>query len=187
MPTLLPAGDESAMNLEGLGFLLRYIYCFSQHFCELGVNFAENEASRSIAPGQAASGLWAWLVGEPYYVPEVLSAQKRGGQSTLTVVDSAYANFLELRQGEVRRIPLLRRWVNEESPKLRMASWGGRRGLLRAQTPCAATWRARQRPTEPEGAPRGPPAPGRAAGRQQSPSPAQPRCRRGTWGPRCRV
>jgi hypothetical protein len=52
---------------------------------------------------------------------------------------------------------------------------GGRRALLRAQTPCAAIWRARQRPTQPKGAPRGPPAPQRAARRQQSPSPAQPR------------
>src|SRR5215217_3792467 len=81
----------------------------------------------------------------------------------------------------------LRRWVNEGSPKLRMASRGGRRGLLRAQTPCFALWRARQHPREPEGAPRGPPVPERAAGLQQSPSPAQPRCRKGTWGPGCRV
>jgi hypothetical protein len=98
-----------------------------------------------------------------------------------------YTNFRELRKDDVRRIPLLRRWVNEGSPKLRMASRGGRRGLLRAQTPCVAIWRARQRPREPEGAPRGPPAPERAAGRRESPSPAQPRCRRDTWGPRCRV
>jgi hypothetical protein len=33
---------------------------------------------------------------------EVLSAQKRGGQSTLTVVDWGPANFVERRQSEVR-------------------------------------------------------------------------------------
>src|SRR5215207_3450175 len=34
------------------------------------------------------------------------------GQSTITVVDRSYANFGELRACEVRRIPLLRGWVN---------------------------------------------------------------------------
>jgi hypothetical protein len=50
--------------------------------------------------------------------------------------------------------------------KLRMAFRGGRRGLLRVQRPCAAIWQARRRPTEHDGAPRGPPAPERAAGLQ---------------------
>ena len=35
------------------------------------------------------------------------------GQSTLTVVDRSSANFLELRQREVRRIALLRCRVNK--------------------------------------------------------------------------
>jgi hypothetical protein len=87
----------------------------------------------------------------------------------------------------LRRIRFLRSWVNEGSPKPRMASRGGRRDLLKVQTPCAAIWRAPRRPSEPEGAPHGPPAPGRAAGRRESRSPAQPRCRRGTWDRRCRV
>jgi hypothetical protein len=28
------------MNFEGLGVVFRHIYCFVQHFFELGVNFA---------------------------------------------------------------------------------------------------------------------------------------------------
>jgi hypothetical protein len=36
MPALLPKGDESAMNLVGLGVLFRHIYCSLQHFCVLG-------------------------------------------------------------------------------------------------------------------------------------------------------
>src|SRR5215203_503374 len=101
--------------------------------------------------------------------------------------DTCSASFAGHRRARLPRRHLLRRWVNEGSPKPRMASRVGRRDLLKVQTPCAAIWRARRRPREPEGAPRGPPAPGRAAGHQESPSPAQPRCRRGTWDPRCRV
>src|SRR5215210_5819272 len=88
---------------------------------------------------------------------------------------------------ELRRTHILGGSVNEGSPKLRMVSRVGRRDLLKVQTPCAAIWRARRRPRDPEGEPRGPPALGRAAGRRESPSPAQPRCRRGTWDPLCRV
>jgi hypothetical protein len=36
MPALLAAGDESAMNFEGLGVFFRHIHWFPQHFCELG-------------------------------------------------------------------------------------------------------------------------------------------------------
>jgi hypothetical protein len=42
MPTLLPASDELAMNVERAGVPIQHISYFSQHFCELGVNFAEN-------------------------------------------------------------------------------------------------------------------------------------------------
>jgi hypothetical protein len=124
---------------------------------------------------------------DPLHGGAEIELESFGRRAQLSDAWRTSANFVELRNGEVRRILLLRRRVNEGSPKLRMASRGGRRGLLRAQTPCAAIWRARQRPTEPEGAPRGLPAPGRAAGHQESPPPAQPRCRRDTWGPRCRV
>src|SRR5215204_144695 len=42
--------------------------------------------------------------------------------------------------------------MNEGSPKLRMASRGGRRGLLRAQTPCAAQYGGRDNvPESPRG------------------------------------
>ena len=41
---LLAIGNESAMNLEPVGGVYRHIYCFAQHFCTLGVNFAENLA-----------------------------------------------------------------------------------------------------------------------------------------------
>ena len=41
LTALLAADDEFSMNLEGLGVLIRHFYCFSQHFFELGVNFAE--------------------------------------------------------------------------------------------------------------------------------------------------
>jgi hypothetical protein len=47
--------DESAMNLKGVGLLFRHYFDFPQHFCPLGVNFAENVASPSIATEQAAS------------------------------------------------------------------------------------------------------------------------------------
>jgi hypothetical protein len=53
MPALLPAGDESAMNLEAVGGFLRH-FCFPQHFCMWGVSFVENVASSSIATEQAA-------------------------------------------------------------------------------------------------------------------------------------
>ena len=36
IPTLLPVGDESAMNFEGLGVPLGHIYCLSQHFLRVG-------------------------------------------------------------------------------------------------------------------------------------------------------
>ena len=42
MPSLLPRSDESAMNFEGLGVSFGHVYCSAQHFCELGVNFAES-------------------------------------------------------------------------------------------------------------------------------------------------
>src|SRR5215207_2432483 len=45
---------------------------------------------------------WAWPAREPSYVPEVLSGEEAGGQSTLIVVDRGNANFLELRKAEVQ-------------------------------------------------------------------------------------
>ena len=47
MPALLPAGDESAMNLEAVGVLFRHYFYFPQHLSEVGVNFAENVARSS--------------------------------------------------------------------------------------------------------------------------------------------
>ena len=48
MPALLPKGDEFRMNFEGLGTLFRQIYCFPQHFLELGVNFVANASNPSV-------------------------------------------------------------------------------------------------------------------------------------------
>ena len=48
--------DESAMNLEGVGLFFRHYFDYPQHFGPLGVNFAENVASPSIATEEAASG-----------------------------------------------------------------------------------------------------------------------------------
>ena len=55
MPALLPAGDESAMNLERAGVFLA-VFVFPTPVYELGVTFAQNVASLSIATEQAASG-----------------------------------------------------------------------------------------------------------------------------------
>jgi len=44
MPALLPMGDESAMNFEGLRVFFRHIYCFPKHPCAWGANFVENVA-----------------------------------------------------------------------------------------------------------------------------------------------
>jgi hypothetical protein len=46
--------DESAMNLEGVGLFFGHYFYLPLHFCPLGVNFAENVASPSIATEQAA-------------------------------------------------------------------------------------------------------------------------------------
>jgi hypothetical protein len=47
---LLPTPDEFPMNIEGLGVYSRHIYCFPQHFFELGVNVAEKGWSRQWGP-----------------------------------------------------------------------------------------------------------------------------------------
>jgi hypothetical protein len=46
MPALLPKGDEFPMNFEGLASFFRHIYCFAQHFCELGANSADIVCTR---------------------------------------------------------------------------------------------------------------------------------------------
>ena len=48
--SLLPRGDEFRMNSEGLGTSFRHIYCFPQHFSELGVNFVEKGRPREWEP-----------------------------------------------------------------------------------------------------------------------------------------
>ena len=49
---LVPGADESPMNFEGVGVVFRQIYCFPQHFCTLGANFAENVAALYSRPNK---------------------------------------------------------------------------------------------------------------------------------------
>ena len=50
MHALLPKGDESAMNFEGLGTFFRHIYCFPLHVFELGVALRREGAARQWEP-----------------------------------------------------------------------------------------------------------------------------------------
>jgi hypothetical protein len=148
-PALLPAGDESAMNFEGLGFFFRHIYCFPQHSCKLGGSFAKNVASPSIAPERAASG-WSYGLGLPrkghntsnrYY--RVLMYIGLCTSDTLHKkpcrIRLVHANFRERRKGEVRRTPKFSgsRPVASRNSLLRflapfVATWGGDRGWSRS-------------------------------------------------------
>jgi hypothetical protein len=53
------------MNFEGLDVFFDINFCFPQHSCELGANFAENVPRSLNATEQAASVLWAWPTGQP--------------------------------------------------------------------------------------------------------------------------
>ena len=44
--------DESAMNAEGLGVVFSTYILFSQHFCTLGANFADNAAALYSRPNK---------------------------------------------------------------------------------------------------------------------------------------
>jgi hypothetical protein len=56
MTALLPKGDEFRMISGGLGTVIRDICCFTQHLCELGVNFVANASNPSVGTQEAASG-----------------------------------------------------------------------------------------------------------------------------------
>ena len=64
MHALLPKGDESAMNFEGLGTFFRHIYCFPLHVFELGV--ALRREGRPVS-GSLRSRIGRVLIGLAYW------------------------------------------------------------------------------------------------------------------------